>query len=372
MSLINNMLLDLDKSSSEDHSRKIAITNGLHPATNVPRSVSHKKRNSWPAAIGLATLLVVAALWLNQKFHLQIFNVNSGWPAILENITHNNNEPANNKIYNVTTTQTVIRNDAATSLTKTIKAGRIQEKPIKSQTVTVKTLKSQTAKNQKIKTQNSKLTAIKSSATKTSIIKTPAKPDPIQMAAYHYAEATQQLAQQKLPLALASLRSAIQLNPNHVKARSVLAQKLTDLQQHKEAEQLLRTGIALTPLHYHFSQLLAKLMISQGQHEKALTILERRLGDSQNAIKNDAEYLALLAMQYQTLQQHKAAAKTFNAALKIQPRKDTWWLGLAISLEALQQPALAKKAYQHAATGKRLPIRLQKFTVEKIALLDKK
>jgi len=372
MSLINNMLLDLDKNSSTDHTHAISITDGLNAATNVPRQRSRKKSSRWPAIVSLCVLLIFTSLWWGQKYQPQILDIITSWPATLENVLQQNlnsdvDAPAIAKISNTTAKQAVIRNQTTTPAVTLKQAAIFQPKVIP-----VKKQKASTAKAPTTKTKTIKSKANNPKTAVANVIITPAKPDPIQMAAYHYAEATHQLAKQQLPLALASLRKALKLNPKHIKARSVLAQKLTNLQQHKEAELLLRTGISLLPQHYQFSQLLAKLMISQGKHESALVILKRRLNDRQNTIRADAEYLALLAMQYQKLQQHDEAIKIFNQALKIQPQKNTWWLGLAISLEALQQQTLARKAYLRAATGKQLPIRLQKFTVEKIALLNKK
>lgn len=60
------------------------------------------------------------------------------------------------------------------------------------------------------------------------------------------------------------------------------------------------------------------------------------------------EYYGLRATVQQQLGQHQQALQGFQALLQLQPQQGRWWLGAALSLEAMAQPEQARQYYRQA------------------------
>ena len=58
---------------------------------------------------------------------------------------------------------------------------------------------------------------------------------------------------------------------------------------------------------------------------------------------------------------HREAAEAFRAAVRLAPATGTAWLGLGISLEALDRRAEAVEAYRQAATSGVLQAELRAY-----------
>ena len=82
----------------------------------------------------------------------------------------------------------------------------------------------------------------------------------------------------------------------------------------------------------------------------------------------DPEYLALMAAIFQRAGQHADAARAYRQAVTAQPRQGKWWLGMAISLEAVNNPKAAREAYHRAATSG-LDGNLKQYAEQRLAAL---
>ncbi len=90
------------------------------------------------------------------------------------------------------------------------------------------------------------------------------------------------------------------------------------------------------------TKLSAQLQIKKGNLMGAVKLLEE--GDSHD---QDASYSALLAGLYQKLGRYSEAVGIYKDLLSSEPEKGAYWLGLAVSLDALQEYEDARAAFQH-------------------------
>ena len=141
-----------------------------------------------------------------------------------------------------------------------------------------------------------------------------------------------------------ALREALRLDPRLVRAREALAAMYLNGGRVTEARELLAEGLRLMPRASGLAQLYARLLVERGELPAALQALVR----ARPPLAGNADYHALLAALYQRAGRHEAAAWTYRELLAKDAGKAPWWLGLAISLEALGRPAEALDAYVKA------------------------
>ena len=160
----------------------------------------------------------------------------------------------------------------------------------------------------------------------------------------YYQQALQDLQAENLTAAIDRLIKALHIKPHFHNARELLANIYLRLGRDAEAHMLLRQGIELAPAHLNFVNLYAHALIKRDQLREALQVLLR----SEAYANTDAEYQALLAAVAQRLSNHTLAVKHYTLALDLENQRGAWWLGMAISLEALQQTEPAQQAYTAA------------------------
>jgi MSHA biogenesis protein MshN len=159
------------------------------------------------------------------------------------------------------------------------------------------------------------------------------------------------------------LEEAIRLSPGHAAARQMLATLLSEAGQNREAEAVLREGCAVSPDNAWFALGLARLQAARGDTEGAVATLQ---GGAEGRGVN-ADYRATLAALLVRLKQHSEAVRQYQLALKLQPDQGTWWLGLALSMEAQGKNAEARSAYSRALAAGNLPEKLVEFVRTKFA-----
>jgi MSHA biogenesis protein MshN len=145
------------------------------------------------------------------------------------------------------------------------------------------------------------------------------------------------------------LQSIINVNPSMHKARELLANLYLRSGREVEAFLLLDQGIKLDENYAPFVRLYTQALIQRDRLNDA----KRVLISVRNASNLDAEYYALFAGVSQRLSEHESAVTNYMHALEMESGQGIWWLGLGISLEALNKSAAAVGAYMEAAqTGK--------------------
>lgn len=189
---------------------------------------------------------------------------------------------------------------------------------------------------------------------------------PRRLAQRAYKRALVLLDQGQTDAARGKLNQALSEYRQHTAARAVLVGLLTRQGYLSRAEALVREGLELKPDHLAFIKLQARIMIARGENERARDLLEKK----RPAISRDASYYALLAAVYQRLGHHNDAAGLYQSLVGAQPGRGVWWLGLGISLEASGKEAQARQAYQRAGASGTLTPKLLQFTQKKVAALS--
>jgi MSHA biogenesis protein MshN len=151
--------------------------------------------------------------------------------------------------------------------------------------------------------------------------------------------------------------SAIGIDPSHVPAWQALIALMLEQKRVDVARRLLQDGLALNPAQAQFALVLARILIDSRDHANALAVLAGASGPG----ATNAEYMAMLGTVHQRLGMHREAAEAFRAAVRLAPATGTAWLGLGISLEALDRRAEAVEAYRQAATSGVLQAELRAY-----------
>lgn len=159
-----------------------------------------------------------------------------------------------------------------------------------------------------------------------------------------YQKALISLQQGRLEEGRAGLEEALQLNPANMSARQAMLGVLVENKQYDKAISFLQSGLALYPQQNGFAMALARLLVERGETGAALQTLERY----QIHAQDNAEYRAFKGTLLQREGRHKEAIAEYQAALRGAPQTGVWLIGIAISLEADNQPASAKEAYRRA------------------------
>lgn len=156
------------------------------------------------------------------------------------------------------------------------------------------------------------------------------------------------LNQGRVSEAAAGFTAALALDPTHEAARQSLAAVLIENRRFDEAGRVLQDGLALNPANGRFAMVLARIYAEQGNNVLALEILEK----AKSSAQGDAEFNPLSGAILQRLSRHEEAAEAYRAAVQAVPQSGIAWVGLGISLEALRRPAEAGDAFRRAvATG---------------------
>ena len=141
--------------------------------------------------------------------------------------------------------------------------------------------------------------------------------------------------------------AALQLQPEHHAARQGLVGLLLETRKFSDAERVLQEGLALAPAQSGFTITLARLQVHRGDVAEGVATLKRGFEFG----RGNPDYHAFLAALHQRLSQHEEAVEQFQAALRLKPAPGVWWLGLGMSLQAVNRTADAQDAYRRARSA---------------------
>ena len=186
-----------------------------------------------------------------------------------------------------------------------------------------------------------------------------------QLAEIAYQEGYEFLQQGRMHQGKESLRKALSLYIPHIKAREMLAGIYIKSGHFVNAAELLNEGVKIVPEYPLFAQLYARVLLEQKNPKLAIKILEQ--GTARMNVEPD--YYALLAATYQRVKNHKKAIELYLQLVKVRSNQGVWWLGLGISLEKSGKNKEALEAYQRAQQTGRLKAGLIKFTNNRVSAL---
>lgn len=189
----------------------------------------------------------------------------------------------------------------------------------------------------------------------------------IQRVKASYQRALHYLQINRVSLAVDQLEKTLAQNPTHHDARELLANLYRQNGREAEANVLLRQGIELAPSHLAFPRMVADALIKNGELQQAASVLEH----SAAYAHNDAEYIAMRAAVAQRLTKHDEAVRYYMQALDIYPRRSAWWMGLGMSLEAMNKIKAASGAYVAAVDSGQLNAELLAYVNSRLRNLER-
>lgn len=184
---------------------------------------------------------------------------------------------------------------------------------------------------------------------------------PQQRAQEEYRKAVVSLQQGQPPEAQEGFRRALQYDPTFAAARLARAGLLLESRQMAEAEQVVREGLELDIRQPGLAMMLARVQADKGDIQAGLETLQKTLP---YAIGN-ADYHAFMAALLLRQSRHTDAIEHYRTALNLKP-SGVWYMGLGISLQALQRLPEAQDAFEHAVSSGALDPELQVFVEKRL------
>lgn len=163
------------------------------------------------------------------------------------------------------------------------------------------------------------------------------------------------------------LRQSLLLDSRHTAARETLATLLLKERKLEEAKQLLSEGVALLPGYAPFSTQLARIYVEGGDEALAINLLE----DNRDIANPDPAYLGLLGTLYQRASRHDAARDAFRQAIRLQSEEGRWWLGLGISSEALNDWITARDAFQRTLSTTPTDPKIRQYAEQRLLVVKR-
>jgi MSHA biogenesis protein MshN len=146
--------------------------------------------------------------------------------------------------------------------------------------------------------------------------------------------------------------AALGHDASHEGARQALVSLLLERSRVEDARRLMQEGLAINPESATLAIGLARLYASRRDYANALDALK----GVQAVAGGRADYHALAGTILQRMGRNKEAVDSYSSALKIAPGSGTSWVGMAISLEALERRGDAAESFRRAvATGSLAP-----------------
>jgi MSHA biogenesis protein MshN len=163
----------------------------------------------------------------------------------------------------------------------------------------------------------------------------------------------------------AGFLGALQLDPGHRGARQALVALQLERGQLESARRMLEDGLKIDPAQPDFSVALARILVERRDFPGALGALQA----SEAAAGGHAEHQFLRGTVLQRLGRHNDAADAYRQSLKVQEASARSWIGLGISLEALQHRAEASEAFRRGLALGPTDAELKSFAEQRVRAL---
>lgn len=180
----------------------------------------------------------------------------------------------------------------------------------------------------------------------------------------HARQALELLGQGQVIVATEKLQSFIASAEQPRESIKVLLDIEIDQGNLINAEELLTKANYLQPVEQIYYQ--AKILVSQQLEDQAINLLEQHLADAER----HENYRSLLAGLYQKNGMPLEAVNHYRRLLTVFGDKPAYWLGFALSQDALNQPQVALQAFQRVNQYADLPPQVRAYIQQRLAALQ--
>jgi MSHA biogenesis protein MshN len=187
---------------------------------------------------------------------------------------------------------------------------------------------------------------------------------PQEHAARSYLRARKLIEGGKIYQGEAALEQALGADPSHLAARETLATLQLSSNRLAQAGNTLDVGLAMAPEHTPFRMLKARVLLQQKQLASAVSVLEAGQPNS-----SSGDYNVLLAALYQQAKRFDDAAKLYRQLVEARPQSGTLWLGLAMAKEGQTELPTARLAYHRAVEAGGLSDNSRQYALNRIRAL---
>jgi Flp pilus assembly protein TadD len=172
-------------------------------------------------------------------------------------------------------------------------------------------------------------------------LKTPAMQNVL---AQQYQIALKEAENNQYSVAIDDLASILKMDPSFKEARVSLVALLLDQGFNSKAALLVNEGLTITPDFSPLIELKARILTNEGKIVSALNLLQ----SASPPMDENPDYHAFIAALYQRNNNNVLAVNVYKQLLAINPHNGSWWFGLGVSLEKLSQEKEAENAYTRA------------------------
>ena len=191
---------------------------------------------------------------------------------------------------------------------------------------------------------------------------------PVSPQARQRAEIDALFANGRREAAMHALRNFVLATPADEVARERLALELVIERRATEAEALLRAGLRRAPASTRLAEPLGHLLLGENRAAAALAALR----PATPPLAGHPEFHALLAAAEQRTGAHGLAITRYRGLLKEQPLNGSWLVGLGISLLAVDEQADAAASFARALDDRALPEPLRAYATRELVRLKER
>lgn len=134
----------------------------------------------------------------------------------------------------------------------------------------------------------------------------------------------------------------------------------------QQAYVLVEEGLVLAANHSGFKKVKARLLMARGQIKDAAEVLIHRAPN----VAEDTEYHDLLASAQLSSKDYEGAAISYRGLVEIDPSQGKWWYGLAASQDQLGNANMASQAYRQAIQYSNLSANLRRRSQDRLSALN--
>ncbi|MBL4573775.1 MAG: hypothetical protein JKY86_11970 [Gammaproteobacteria bacterium] len=180
-------------------------------------------------------------------------------------------------------------------------------------------------------------------------------------------EALRQISDGNIEDANETLANFIAINRYAHQSRETYAKLLMSRGYLEQANTLIDVGIELAPNHSGFKKVKARLLMSVGEIAEAVSLLINRAPD----IADDSEYHDLLASAQLSSRDFSGAVISYRGLVQHDQTQGKWWYGFAAAHDQLGNLGEARQAYSQAMQYSNLSANLRRRSQERLGALSR-